>query len=125
MHSLQEVNTAYAMLELRLYKNKTTWHEQNQTNIRVRTRVGADILTYVQSNYHYLGVEIDDLCAEIEHYHFVTSPSIKEYMSLDRALCVIKMFAQSRDLAPINFNVLQVAEKAENVRKLRSRKVKY
>lgn len=98
-YSVLEIKVAYALVGLQ----ENLWHEDASNNIFIRTKVGVKILEIIQKNYHCLQENLEIICPQIEHYYYVRSSSMKEYLDANRLLLTIYNCCELLKLKPLNF----------------------
>lgn len=101
-----EIDAAYGLL---MFENENifpTWHHDPLDNIVLRTKVCQEIMDYIRNNFHCLGTYADDVAVRIEHYHYVLSPSEKDYLNADSVILKIIFFCYTNNIFLINFEAL-------------------
>lgn len=79
-YTLDEIHAAYSMLSLRKQQNINTWHETYNGHITLRTTICKEIIESLQKRYHCMGVDVQKVAVQLEHYHFVVSPELDQYL---------------------------------------------
>ena len=79
-YSMNEIDAAYSMLSLHKQKEINTWHETYNGHISLRTTICKEIIESLQKQYHCMGVDVEKVAVQLEHYHFVVSAELDQYL---------------------------------------------
>ncbi len=79
-YSMNEIHAAYSMLSMYKQHKINTWHETYNGHISLRTTICKEIIESLQKRYHCMGVDVEKVAVQLEHYHFVVSPELDQYL---------------------------------------------
>jgi hypothetical protein len=79
-YSMNEIHAAYSMLSMYKQHKINTWHETYNSHISLRTTICKVIIESLQKRYHCMGVDVEKVAVQLEHYHFVVSPELDQYL---------------------------------------------
>lgn len=79
-YSMREIHAAYSLLSVHQQKELTTWHERYNGHISLRTTICKEIIESLQKRYHCMGIDVDNVAVQLEHYHFVLCSELDEYL---------------------------------------------
>jgi hypothetical protein len=79
-YSINEIHAAYSLLSIYEQKQINTWHEAYNGHISLRTTICKEIIDSLQKRYHCMGVDVEKVAVQLEHYHFVVSVELDNYL---------------------------------------------
>lgn len=106
-YNMDEIQAAYAILSVAQQKEIKTWHEAYTGNISLRTTICKEILESLQKRYHCMGIDVQSLAVQMEHYHFVLCSELDEYLDAFKIQKRINYFTNVLQIRRINTNAFR------------------